>query len=207
MSLAWQGSLFSGEVAVADASFATCARAELTGGAWVDHAPGWLAGSDELLAELVDTAPWRQRQRRMYEKVLDEPRLTAWWSAGEDTGLPAVVGEIRTLLSVRYGVTFDSVGCNLYRDGRDSVAWHGDTVRKVMAEPLVAIVSLGVPRRFLLRPRGGGPSLRYHLGAGDLLVMGGSCQHTWEHCVPKVRSAGPRLSVTFRHSEPAVSPG
>ncbi|MCU1379149.1 MAG: putative alkylated repair protein [Acidimicrobiales bacterium] len=207
MSLAWQGSLFTGQVTMPDASFAACARNELAGGAWVDHAPGWLAGSDDLFTELVETAPWRQRQRRMYEKVLDEPRLTAWWGAGDDAGLPGVVADIRTLLSGRYGVAFDSVGCNLYRDGRDSVAWHGDTVRKRMAEPLVAIVSLGEPRRFLLRPRGGGPSRRYDLGAGDLLVMGGTCQHTWEHCVPKVRSAGARLSVTFRHSEPAVSPG
>jgi alkylated DNA repair dioxygenase AlkB len=96
-------------------------------------------------------------------------------------------------------VAFRSIGCNLYRDGTDSVAWHGDTVRKTMPEPIVAIVSLGQPRRFLLRPRGGGASIRYELGTGDLLVMGGTCQHTWEHSVPKARSAGPRLSVTFRH--------
>jgi alkylated DNA repair dioxygenase AlkB len=205
MSLAWQGSLFAGEVAAPDAAFAACERTELDGGAWVDHAPGWLAGSDVLFAELVETAPWTQKQRRMFEQVVDEPRLTAWWKAGDDTGLPAVVPEIRTLLSGRYGVAFDSVGCNLYRDGRDSVAWHGDTVRKRQPTPIVAIVSLGQPRRFLLRPRGGGASRRYDLGAGDLLVMGGTCQHTWEHCVPKVRAAGPRLSVTFRHTAIATS--
>ena len=205
--VAWQTSLFGGDGPTFDASFAGCTLRELAGGAWLDHAPGWLEGSDALFAELVDTAPWRQRTRRMYEQILDEPRLTAWWRAADgDAGLPPVVPEIRGALSARYGVPFDSVGCNLYRDGRDSVAWHGDTVRKVMAEPLVAILSLGEPRRFLLRPRGGGPSLRYELGAGDLLVMGGTCQHTWEHCVPKARSAGPRLSVTFRHSAP-VSPG
>jgi alkylated DNA repair dioxygenase AlkB len=206
MAVAWQRSLFGGESTIPDASFSACGRTELAGGAWVDHAPGWLAGSDALFAELVETAPWRQRTRHMYERVLDEPRLTAWWNES-DEGLPAVVPEIRTLLSARYGVAFDSVGCNLYRDGHDSVAWHGDTVRKVMAEPLVAIVSLGEPRRFLLRPRGGGASRRYDLGAGDLLVMGGTCQHTWEHCVPKVRAAGARLSITFRHSQPAISPG
>lgn len=205
--VAWQTSLFGGDGPIFDAAFAGCTRRELAGGAWLDHAPGWLEGSDTLFAALVEVAPWRQRTRRMYEQVLDEPRLTAWWRTDDgDAGLPPVVPAIRAALSTRYGVTFDSVGCNLYRDGRDSVAWHGDTVRKVMAEPLVAILSLGEPRRFLLRPRGGGPSLRYELGAGDLLVMGGTCQHTWEHCVPKVRSAGPRLSVTFRHSAP-VSPG
>jgi alkylated DNA repair dioxygenase AlkB len=200
MALAWQSSIFGG-APEPDASFARLERTDLGRGAWVDHAAGWLGGSDALFEELVATAPWRQRQRHMYDKVLDEPRLTAWWS-DDDAGLPPVVPELRSLLSARYGVAFDSVGCNLYRDGRDSVAWHGDTVRKRMAEPIVAIVSLGEPRRFLLRPRGGGPSRRYDLGGGDLLVMGGTCQHTWEHTVPKAASAGPRLSVTFRHSAP-----
>jgi alkylated DNA repair dioxygenase AlkB len=200
MAVAWQGSLFAGAPAP-DRSFGGCERIVLDRGAWLDHAPGWLAGSDALFAELVETAPWQQRTRHMYEKVVDEPRLTAWWRDGE-AGLPQVILEVRDLLTARYGVRFDSVGCNLYRDGRDSVAWHGDTVRKKMAEPLVAIVSLGEPRRFLLRPRGGGRSRRFDLGGGDLLVMGGTCQHTWEHTVPKVAAAGPRLSVTFRHSAP-----
>jgi len=199
MALAWQGSIFGG-APEPDASFRRLERTALARGAWLDHAPGWLAGSDALFAELLDTAPWQQRQRVLWEKVVDEPRLTAWWR--DDDGLPAVVPGIRRLLSERYAVAFDSVGCNLYRDGRDSVAWHGDTVRKAMAEPTVAIVSLGEPRRFLIRPRGGGPSRRYDLGGGDLLVMGGTCQHTWEHTVPKVAAAGPRLSVTFRHSKP-----
>ena len=135
----------------------------------------------------------------MFEQVIDEPRLTAW---GADVPKLPVLARMKSLLSGRYGVTFDSVGCNLYRDGRDSVAWHGDTVRKKMATPLVAIVSLGEPRKLLLRPRGGGASIRYELGCGDLFVMGGTCQHTWQHCVPKVAHAGPRMSVTFRHSRP-----
>jgi alkylated DNA repair dioxygenase AlkB len=203
VDVAWQGSLFAAGAPSPDAGFGSLARTELAQGAWVDHAPGWLAGSDVLFAH----APWAQRQRKMYEQVLDEPRLTAWWSTKDgDDGLPGAVVGCRSLLSARYGVEFDSVGCNLYRDGRDSVAWHGDNVRKKQAEPMVAILSLGEPRRFLLRPRGGGPSRRYELGNGDLLVMGGTCQHTWEHCVPKVRAAGPRMSVTFRHSRPAAGP-
>ena len=131
MALAWQGSIFGGEPEP-DASFAQLERSELAGGAWVDHAPGWLAGSDDLFAELLETAPWQQRQRVMWEQLVDEPRLTAWWR-DDDDGLPTVVPAMRTLLSARYGVTFDSVGCNLYRDGHDSVAWHGDTVRKKLA--------------------------------------------------------------------------
>jgi alkylated DNA repair dioxygenase AlkB len=197
----WQGNLFGFDAPRPDLSFDRCTRVELDGGAWLDSAPGWLTGSDTLFAELVTSAPWRQRTRHMYENIVDEPRLTAWWGAKEgDLALPDVVVEIRARLSRRYGVEFDSVGCNLYRDGNDSVAWHGDTVRKTMAEPIVAILSLGEPRKLLLRPRGGGKSRAYELGSGDLFVMGGTCQHTWEHCVPKVRRAGPRMSVTFRHS-------
>jgi alkylated DNA repair dioxygenase AlkB len=201
VAVSWQGNLFGFDEARPDTTFGTCERLELAGGAWIDHAQAWLAGSDTLFATLVETAPWRQRTRHMFENIVDEPRLTAWWGAKEgDLALPCVVTEMRELLSERYAVEFDSVGCNLYRDGRDSVAWHGDTVRKTMAEPIVAILSLGEPRKLLLRPRGGGASRRFELGSGDLFVMGGTCQHTWEHCVPKVRHAGPRMSVTFRHS-------
>jgi alkylated DNA repair dioxygenase AlkB len=201
MAVAWQASLFGGDAPAIERARPMAPRLQLAGGAWLDHAPGWLAGSDALFAELVDGAPWSQKQRPMYDRVVDEPRLTAWWSPGHaGAWLPDVLFEIRADLTERYHVPFSSIGCNLYRDGRDSVAWHGDTVRRSMAEPIVAILSLGEPRRFLLRPRGGGTSLRYDLGAGDLLVMGGTCQHTWEHSVPKARRAGPRLSVTFRHS-------
>lgn len=203
----WQASLFGGDRPRPDPTFAGLRRIELAGDAWLEHAPGWLAGHDTLLAEIVATAPWRQRTRHMYEQVVDEPRLTAWWGAREaDFCPPEVVHDCRRLLSEHYRVAFDSVGCNLYRDGRDSVAWHGDNVRKKLERPLVAIVSLGEPRRLLLRPRGGGSSLRFELGAGDLFVMGGRCQHTWEHCVPKARFAGPRMSVTFRHSQERAAP-
>jgi alkylated DNA repair dioxygenase AlkB len=201
--VAWQSSLFADEAPSPDADFGSCRRVELAHGAWLDHQPGWLAGSERLLTDLVAEAPWAQRTRHMYDKVVDEPRLTAWWDeASGDDGLPPAVVQARRLLGSRYGVRFTSVGCNLYRDGSDSVAWHGDTIRKVLDRAVVAIVSLGAPRRFLLRPRGGGASMRFDLGAGDLLVMGGTCQRTWEHTVPKVAAAGPRLSVTFRHREP-----
>ena len=111
-----------------------------------------------------------------------------------------VLGEIRSLLSNRYDEEFDSIGFNLYRDGNDSVAWHGDRHRHVVVDPVVAIVSVGEPRPLRLRSRGGGPSLAWRLGDGDLFVMGGACQHDWEHTVPKVRHAGPRMSITFRHA-------
>jgi alkylated DNA repair dioxygenase AlkB len=203
--LAWQSNLFGDAAPRADAN--PIERVELAGGAWLDWAPGWLAGSDTLLQELLDAAPWGQRQRYMYEGMVDEPRLTAGWSAqrGWD-GVPSAVLDVRDRMSERYALDFDSVHCNLYRDGSDSVAWHGDTVRRSIQEPVVVILSLGQRRRFLLRPVGGGRSRRYDLGDGDLLVMGGTSQHSWQHCVPKVRQAGARISVTLRHSRPAVDP-
>ena len=150
------------------------------------------------MAELAETAAWTQRTRPMYDAVVAEPRLVTGW--GTD-GLPESVESLRASLCGRYGLVFDSVHVNLYRSGNDSVAWHGDTVRKVLRDPLVAIVSLGEPRRFRLRPRGGGRATRsFALGGGDLLVMGGATQHDYEHSVPKVAAAGPRMSVTFRHS-------
>jgi alkylated DNA repair dioxygenase AlkB len=196
--LSWQTQLFGGGEPRVEAS--PVVRRELAGDAWIDHAPGWLEGSDTLFDELVATAPWSQKQRRMYDGLVDEPRLTAWWNLPEGGPgmLPALQG-IADALGARYGVAFGSVGCNLYRDGRDSVAWHGDTVRRTQARSHVAIVSLGEPRKLLLRPTGGGPSIRYDLGSGDLFVMGGTCQHTWQHAIPKVAHAGPRISVTYRH--------
>jgi hypothetical protein len=143
----------------------------------------------------------------MYDRLVDEPRLSCWW--GRTAGGPpeplAVLGAVRSILGERYDRGFDSIGFNLYRDGRDSVAWHGDRVAGTDVEPLVAVLSVGAPRPFLLRPRGGGPSRGFLLGQGDLLVMGGDCQARWEHTVPKVSSvAGPRISATFRHGAPGV---
>jgi alkylated DNA repair dioxygenase AlkB len=111
-----------------------------------------------------------------------------------------LIEDMRVELSARYGVEFDSVGLNLYRDGRDSVAWHRDRIGKEVEDPVVAIASVGEPRRFLVRPYGGGSSRVFLLGRGDLLVTGGTTQRTWQHTVPKVARAGPRISITFRHS-------
>jgi alkylated DNA repair dioxygenase AlkB len=101
-------------------------------------------------------------------------------------------------LSERFGSDLSVISANLYRDGKDSVAWHGDRVARTRPETVVAILSLGSPRRFLLRPKGGGRSLRLEPAPGDLIVLGGTCQRTWEHSVPKRAQAGPRISVMFR---------
>ncbi|MGH3328423.1 MAG: alpha-ketoglutarate-dependent dioxygenase AlkB [Streptomycetales bacterium] len=198
--LPWQPSLFSGAEGHADLSFDGLERHALDGRSWVDHVPGWLHSHDVLFELLLREAPWRQRQRQIYDRVVDEPRLVVGYS--DLAALPGRLEKIRAVLSARYGVELDSVLVNLYRDGRDSVAWHRDTVRRLMPEPLVATVSLGHRRRFLVRPYGGGPTaLRLTPGEGDLVVMGGLCQHEWEHTVPKEpRGAGARMSITLRHS-------
>jgi alkylated DNA repair dioxygenase AlkB len=201
--VAWQASLLdAGTIAEFDQSFSELIRIRLDAKSWVDHAPGWVHGSDELFAELLDRTDWRQHSRYMYDKRVAEPRLTASWRA--DTGdvlEPPLLERMRDALSDRYGVELDSMGLNLYRDGTDSVAWHRDRIAKEIAEPIVAIVSIGEPRKFLLRPREGKVrrARTFLLGRGDLLVSGGASQREWEHSVPKVAQAGPRISITFRH--------
>ncbi len=178
-------------------------RRLLTRGAWVDHRPGWVAGSELVLETLLHEVDWRAERREMYDRQVDVPRLLRWYDGDEPLPHP-VLAEARRRLTEHYaaelGEPFVTAGMCLYRDGRDSVAWHGDTMgRSSREDTLVAIVSFGEPRPLLLRPRGGGPSLRFPLGHGDLLVMGGSCQRTWEHAVPKTaRAVGPRVSVQFR---------
>jgi len=183
-------------------------RVRLAHGAWVDVQRGWLTGSGALFARLAERVPWRAERRRMYDRTVDVPRLLCFY--GEDAELPdPVLAACRDRLSDYYETelreSFRTAGLCLYRDGRDSVAWHGDTIGRGSTEDtMVAILSLGTARPLLLRPRAhgvsnGGGTLRYSLGHGDLLVMGGSCQRTWEHAVPKsTRATGPRISVQFR---------
>ncbi|WP_431934930.1 alpha-ketoglutarate-dependent dioxygenase AlkB [Micromonospora sp. RP3T] len=180
------------------------ARHELSRGAWVDHLPGWVRGSDAVLDTLRHDVPWRAERRTMYDTEVDVPRLLCWYAGGRPLPHP-VLTAARDALTRHYapelGEPFVTAGLCLYRDGRDSVAWHGDTKgRSAHTDTMVAIVSFGSPRPLLLRPRGGGgPGLRFSLGHGDLVVMGGSCQRTWEHAVPKTtRPVGPRVSVQFR---------
>jgi alkylated DNA repair dioxygenase AlkB len=178
-------------------------RTLLAGGAWVELRRNWVSGSDRLFDHLSEVVPWRAERRRMYDRVLDVPRLVCFYDEEQQLPDPALE-TMRAALSEGYGAElgepFATVGLCLYRDGNDSVAWHGDTIGRASTEDtMVAIVSLGTPRSFLLRPRGGGASLNFELGRGDLLVMGGSCQRTWEHSVPKrSRAEGPRMSIQFR---------
>jgi len=183
-----------------DASFSALRRIDLDPASWLDVQDGWVSGADQLFDEILKARKWSQRTRRMYEGRVLEPRLTAPWNLRSGAPLePAILEQMRLALSRKYGVVFDSIGFNLYRDGQDSVAWHGDKIFKEIEEPTVALVSLGEPRKFLLRPKGGGKSRHFNLGRGDLLVTGGRTQRTWEHSVPKVAAAGPRISLAFRY--------
>ena len=208
----FQGSLLDGEEESAPGRLGPMVRrTELGDGAWIDVRPGWLSGADALFDRLFHAVPWQAERRRMYERMLDVPRLLKFYGEGDPLPDP-VLRDARDALNAHYGEElgepFRTAGLCLYRDGRDSVAWHGDTIGRGRSEDtMVAILSVGTPRPLLLRPRwghprtksGGGHSVRHELGHGDLIVMGGSCQRTWEHTIPKTsRPTGPRISIQFR---------
>jgi alkylated DNA repair dioxygenase AlkB len=198
-----QGSLFGTAEVLALRPLTDLERVPLSDGAWLDLLPGWLNGADELFERLVMNVPWREERRQMYDNVVTVPRLLAFYDEGEPLPDP-VLERARDALSGHYfaelGEPLRTAGLCFYRDGQDSVAWHGDRIGRGSTEDtMVAIVSVGEPRALCLRPTGGGPAHRYALGHGDLIVMGGSCQRTWEHAIPKTkRQVGPRISIQFR---------
>jgi alkylated DNA repair dioxygenase AlkB len=204
MSMAIQTSLFDAAPQITLGSLPTgVVRQELGRGAWVDLLPGWMSGADALFDTLLSEVDWVEERRQMYERVVLVPRLLRFYGEDEELPDPALT-RARDVLNEHYGAElgerFVTAGMCLYRDGRDSVAWHGDTIgRGKSTDTMVAILSLGSSRNFLLRPRGGGVTIKHQVGHGDLLVMGGSCQRTWEHAVPKTaRPVGPRISIQFR---------
>ena len=196
------------EPALQSSLFDHADRRDLGNGAWLEVRSGWLphdTGDDSLFGELRDSIPWRAERRQMYDRVLAVPRLVSFIDFADHAATPHPrLKQLRRRLNDAYagelGEPFVTAGLCLYRDGNDSVAWHGDNIgRSSTEDTMVAIVSLGATRVFALRPRGGGPSLRLRHGHGDLLVMGGSCQRTWEHSIPKTaRPTGPRISIQFR---------
>ena len=197
----YQGGLFEECPAVIDHSFNGARRVQLDQTSWIEHVPTWISGSESLFKELLRRAPWQQRTRWMYTQDVTEPRLTAQYA--QVSRAPAsILREITAALSLRYASRYDSLWMNLYRDHRDSTAWHGDRIGRVTPECVVPVLSLGATRRFLIRPaEGGGKSLTFHAASGDLIVMGGRCQVDWRHAVPKqVAPSGPRISINFKPS-------
>lgn len=194
-----QPSLLGLDEPAVDPTFGGLQRVQLDDRSWLDHVPAWLQGEQVVFDEVVRHLTWRRRTVIVFDQRVREPRLTSWWTAAAGPEPLPILAEMRRVLIGRYDEAFDSIGFNCYRDGADSVAWHGDRHRLSIVDPVVAIVSVGQPRPLRIRRRGGGPSRSFRLGHGDLFVMGGACQHDWEHAVPKVRTAGPRISITYRH--------
>jgi alkylated DNA repair dioxygenase AlkB len=192
---AHQSSLFGSETISFDPGFDQLDRIQLDTEAWLDYCPMWLTGDLTLFDALAHGADWSQPVVRMYERDVHTPRLVA---RIDNDMHPAIPGLIE-VLSERYSTRLDQVSAGWYRDGNDSVAWHGDRIARERPRATVATVSLGATRRFLIKPKEGGTARAFSLGHGDLVVMGGSCQRTWEHTVPKVASAGPRIALMFRH--------
>lgn len=196
---------FGGELTV-DPTFAAAHRIQLDATSWVEHVAGWLTGSEQLLTALVASARWEQRERWMVNRIVAEPRLTAEYLDLAESPEP-ILRTAAAVLSSHYGVPYDGLWLNLYRDHRDSTGWHGDWPTCKRDECTVPVLSLGATRRFLLKPRQGGRSTILTPAAGDLVVMGGRCQRDWRHCVPKqAASAGARISVNFSSRLQATPP-
>ena len=203
MAIDFQASLFTSSAVEVPPLAGRVNRTPLSDGAWVDVARGWITGADEVFPRLVDDIPWHAERREMYDRVVDVPRLLHMFGEGDVLPHPALTAarvELNRYYAAELGEEFVTAGCCYYRDGRDSVAWHGDRIGRSRTEDtMVAIVSFGAPRLLSLRPNGGQVHSSHPLGHGDLIVMGGSCQRTWEHAILKTAKAvGPRISVQFR---------
>jgi len=183
-------------------------RRDLDDESWVDVTRGWLSGADDVYSALAVGVPWRQGRVFRYERYLDEPRLGSWFQ--RDTTYPhSALTAAHRAIQHQYRVTFDGVGLAFYRDGRDSVAFHRDTDLRYCENTVIAILTLGARRPWLLRPRGnpdrfrdhrGGQAIDLAPGSGDLIVLGGRCQQNWLHAVPKVPGPLPasRISAQWR---------
>lgn len=183
-------------------------RIELGEGAWVDVARDWMADAAELYEHLLTGVAWQTSRLFRYDHMVEERRLGASWRSGMPLPHPALAEATRSLQH-RYRVQFGGFSMLQYRDGTDGQAFHRDTDMRWLDDTVIAILSLGAQRPWLLRPRaarhtlapGKGATHDLVPGSGDLVVMGGRCQADWEHSVPYLgpRSAvGPRLSVQWR---------
>jgi alkylated DNA repair dioxygenase AlkB len=182
--------------------FGRAVRTALDPTSWVEHVPGWLSGPEALFDLLAREVPWRQHHRELYGQRFLEPRMTAEYRAIADA--PQPLPAAAAALSSHYGVVYDSLWLNLYRDGRDSTGWHRDRFSCRRPECVVPVLSLGGTRRFLVKPRGGGLSFGWSPRSGDLVVMGGRSQQDFVHGVPKAAGpALPRISVNFQSAAQA----
>jgi alkylated DNA repair dioxygenase AlkB len=183
-------------------------RIQLDAASWIEHIPGWLPAADaaELLTSLIASAAWEQRDRWMINRRVLEPRLTAEYHDLADAPDPPHPPAAKARTAPNQ-LPYDGLWINYYRDHRDSTGWHGDWPTSKRPECIVPVLSLGAPRRFLIKPRSGGRSVGFTPASGDLIVMGGRAQRDWLHSVPKqARPAGPRVSVNFSSGYQAERP-
>lgn len=187
---------------VVDTSFGAAERIQLDETSWITYVPGWLSGDDTLMRHLMTHAPWEQRSRWMYNRVVQEPRLTAEYPVIAEAPHP-VLRYLTDELSEHFGVAYSRLWMNWYRDNEDGTSWHADRPVNKLDEVVIPVLSLGATRRFLIKPDGGGRSTVIVTHGGDLVVMGGRCQKDYKHSVPKQRAAaGPRLSLNFSPRQP-----
>ena len=202
MTFQAQEDLFASEASsiAIDTSFATAKRVALDAHSWVEMVPGWMSGSRIVLERLTTAVPWRQHDRKLFDQIFREPRMTAEYRDLRNVPENALLNAARAL-SQHYGVVYDNLWLNFYREGQDSTGWHRDRFSCRRPECIVPVLTLGATRRFLIKPREGGPSLAFKPGTGDLIVMGGRSQEDWVHSVPKEPGiAEPRISINFQSS-------
>jgi alkylated DNA repair dioxygenase AlkB len=187
-----------GDLIEFDNDFVDVQRHDLDENSWIEVIPRFVGNPDLLFGQLRESLDWSQRQRWMYDRKVDEPRLTADYPQLD----VAPVDALRVLasrLSRAYDIPYDGAWVNLYRDQRDSTGWHGDWASCKLDICTVPVLTLGHPRRFLIKHRTGGPSKRFVPASGDLIVMRGRCQADWRHSVPKqTPPAAARISVNFQ---------
>ena len=181
--------------AIDTTAFDSADEITLDEGSSILHVRGLVIGHDEVLHQLT-TLNWEQRRRWMYNREVDEPRLTHEYR--DLTVAPAFLVELSGTLSEALGVPYDGIWMNWYRDHRDGTSWHADRPANTPQTAIVPVVSLGATRRFLIRPVDGGRSTSLTPAGGDAIVMRGRCQRDWRHSVPKQRTpAAARMSLNF----------
>ncbi|RFM27334.1 alpha-ketoglutarate-dependent dioxygenase AlkB family protein [Deminuibacter soli] len=164
------------------------------------------ATADDYYTTLRDTTPWKQRVRQMYDRVVPDPRLTAFYGGANGYAWTELLLAIKELVEATAGVQFNRVLLNYYRDGNDSVSWHSDTLPADGIHHPIASVTFGDTRLFKVRHKTDKqvPQLSIPLTHGSFLLMGHTMQDVYEHHVPKTnKPVGGRINLTFRISEPA----
>ncbi|WP_460419106.1 alpha-ketoglutarate-dependent dioxygenase AlkB [Pseudomonas sp. microsymbiont 2] len=190
-----------------DTAFRTARRVALDAYSWVEVVPDWLSGAAQLYEQMRRSVPWREHERRMFNRTLLEPRMTAVYQDLREVREEGLLQAV-SALSNHYGVVYDGLWMNLYRDGNDSTGWHRDHRSCRKLECIVPVLTLGTSRRFLIKPAKGGRSITFRPSCGDLVVMGGRAQQDWLHCVPKEPGIdGTRISVNFMSTAQGVRDG